>query len=319
MLKQHSIAVIISTHNRGYCLPIALRSIGEQTRLPDQVIIVDDGSTDNTAAISKQWKANAPCPVTYIEIPKSGLTKARNLAFDACNTDLIAFLDSDDSFKPRHLELLATPFIYDNELPLSFCLSNTSGRNLYTIIEQLPKETLPLKEAYILSHAVEILIPGGNFVPSEVMISANCLKKVGKFNQKYSYCSDWDFFLSLIVGNKVGYINQQLTYRDLTLDDRMGLHNKGLTSKKFHLDISCDKVRDKSFFELLSPEQQQKFYSMMNERIEDYRYKKSESGITSYLKSIPNLKRYKNLNYALQPRALARACLHSLGLRRNLQ
>ena len=314
MLKQHSISVIIPTHNRGYCLPRALHSIDKQTRLPDQVIVVNDGSTDNTAAIIQRLKANAPYPVVYIEIPKSGVAKARNLALDACNTDLIAFLDSDDSFKPRHLELLATPFSYDSELPLSFCLSNLSKIDLLNIIAQLPSETLPSNNTYILNNAIELLIPGGLFVPSEVMVSAKLAKSIGKFNQKYTHCSDWDFFLRLLIGNKAGFVNQQLTFRIMGTDS-LGKQKKGLTTEKFHLEVCYEKINDKSFFESLSREQQQKIDSMIEKSLYDYRYGLSEFGIVNYLKSLSDLKRYKNLNYALHPRALVRACLHSLGLR----
>lgn len=94
------ISVIIPAFNRGHTLPRALDSVRAQTRAADEILIVDDGSTDNTAEVLTAFPR-----VHCIRQENRGVSAARNTGIRAATGDWLAFLDSDDEWRPRKLEL----------------------------------------------------------------------------------------------------------------------------------------------------------------------------------------------------------------------
>ncbi len=95
------VAVVIPAFNAERYLGDALRSLRDQSLQPDEVVVVDDGSTDRTAAIAQQAGA------TVIRQQQRGPGAARNRGVEATTAPLIAFLDADDWFAPRKLEAQA--------------------------------------------------------------------------------------------------------------------------------------------------------------------------------------------------------------------
>ena len=95
-----TVAVIIPCWNQGRLLGEALASVALQTVAPAQVIVVDDGSTDETAEV-----ASADPHVTVIRQDRKGTAAARNAGMARAKTDLIAFLDADDLLTAMSLEL----------------------------------------------------------------------------------------------------------------------------------------------------------------------------------------------------------------------
>ena len=95
-----TITVVIPAHNAGRYLARVLASVHAQTRRPDQVIVIDDGSTDDTAAI-----ADADPDVELIRQANAGASVARNTGIRAARGEWIAFLDADDEWLPEHLAL----------------------------------------------------------------------------------------------------------------------------------------------------------------------------------------------------------------------
>jgi glycosyltransferase involved in cell wall biosynthesis len=94
------VSVIIPTYNRAAYLTAAIDSVLAQTYRPLQLIVVDDGSTDNTAALVQRYSEG----VEYIRQPQSGAGAARNRGLAAAAGNFIAFLDSDDLWLPEKAE-----------------------------------------------------------------------------------------------------------------------------------------------------------------------------------------------------------------------
>lgn len=93
------ITVVIPVYNRAEMLRACLDSIQRQTVLPAEVIVVDDGSTDNSAEIARQH----PLGVRVLSAPHSGVCSARNTGLEAVNTPWTLFFDSDDTMTPDHI------------------------------------------------------------------------------------------------------------------------------------------------------------------------------------------------------------------------
>lgn len=100
---QLTISVIIPTYNRAQLIVEAIDSVLAQTRIPDEIIVIDDGSTDNTREVLRRFGAL----VRVIPVENRGPSAARNLGLEASTGDLIAFLDDDDTLTPESIELRA--------------------------------------------------------------------------------------------------------------------------------------------------------------------------------------------------------------------
>lgn len=100
MSTKPSISVVVPTWNRADLLPATLASILAQDSPASEIIVVDDGSEDNTAALLEEYKSEG---VRSIRISNSGDLRARNVGLEAAKGTLVAFCDSDDLWKPNFL------------------------------------------------------------------------------------------------------------------------------------------------------------------------------------------------------------------------
>jgi glycosyltransferase involved in cell wall biosynthesis len=98
-----TVAAVVPTHDRGALLERALESVFAQTRPPDELIVVDDGSTDDTPERLRRLAPRVRC----IRQPNRGGAAARNLGARSAASEWIAFLDDDDVWAPDHLERVA--------------------------------------------------------------------------------------------------------------------------------------------------------------------------------------------------------------------
>jgi glycosyltransferase involved in cell wall biosynthesis len=98
-----AVSIILPTYNRSRFLPQALRSIEAQSFADWELIIVDDGSTDDTRAIIDEYRRTTTRPVRYVYQENAGPYAARNTGLDLATARFIAFFDSDDHWLPHHL------------------------------------------------------------------------------------------------------------------------------------------------------------------------------------------------------------------------
>jgi glycosyltransferase involved in cell wall biosynthesis len=122
------ISVVLPMHNRANVLPRAIRSVLDQRLREFELVVVDDGSTDNGVAVAKSFGDGR---ITIIELGQNrGGNAARNAGVRAAKAPLIAFLDSDDAYLPEKLERVVAEFEDRPELDLlvdSFIKVQTSG------------------------------------------------------------------------------------------------------------------------------------------------------------------------------------------------
>jgi len=117
MIKNPTISVIIPTYNRANFIDVAIKSVLNQSYQDFEIIIVDDGSTDNTEEIVKNFN---DFRINYFFHKfNQGISAARNTGIKACQGKYIAFLDSDDEWLPEKLDkkegqryLLKAIFLY---------------------------------------------------------------------------------------------------------------------------------------------------------------------------------------------------------------
>lgn len=94
------VSVVIPAYNAAHLLPRAVRSVLEQTHPAQEIVVVDDGSIDDTAAVVRNLRG----PIHYIYHANSGCAAARNLGVQASHGALVALLDADDEWSPTKLQ-----------------------------------------------------------------------------------------------------------------------------------------------------------------------------------------------------------------------
>lgn len=116
MPSVNTITTIICAYNAERFIHETLRSVEYQTRLPDEVIIVDDGSTDNTPEILQSFKKGSLLPITIIRKPNEGQNPARIDGFKASSGDFVHWMDADDLLDSKFYHHVEKSFENDSKI-----------------------------------------------------------------------------------------------------------------------------------------------------------------------------------------------------------
>ena len=179
-----SVAIIITTYNHASFLEAAVRSALGQSVPADQIIVVDDGSTDNPEGITAQFAA-----VRSIRQPNSGLSAARNTGWRAATTEFVVFLDADDRLLPNALAKNLDRLIAAPEAGLSYggyiYVDAVAGRRHIA-------DFLPIADGYsALLRRNRIGMHGA------VMYRRANLAEIGGFDEELAACEDYDVYLRM--------------------------------------------------------------------------------------------------------------------------
>lgn len=179
------IAVVVPAHNAGKTISAALTSVLQQVPGPREVVVVDDGSTDNTASIVRSFWPR----VRLIQQPNSGVSAARNAGIAATASEWIAFLDADDEWYPNKL---ASQLALANATPCAVLIAGTA--RYIDSRERL----LHTGRAAGAGALFPRLIRGNIIVTSSVLVRRSALNVAGGwFRQDLSLGEDWELWLRL--------------------------------------------------------------------------------------------------------------------------
>jgi glycosyltransferase involved in cell wall biosynthesis len=142
-----SVSVIMPTYNRGRWLGAAIRSVLAQAQAGDELIVIDDGSTDDTREIVAAFGER----VTYVESDHRGAGPARNRGLARARGELVAFLDSDDEWLPGKLAMQRS--FMEARPDVVFCFSDfqvvtADGAVHHGFIQQWPHDPRPFREMF---------------------------------------------------------------------------------------------------------------------------------------------------------------------------
>ena len=116
--EQIQVSIIVPVFNREKCLPICLDSIRKQSYKNYECLLVDDGSSDNSLAICKEYSGQDTRFKTFHQ-ENGGVASARNLGLDHASGEWVVFVDSDDEILPFHLEQLLSPILSNDTIVTS--------------------------------------------------------------------------------------------------------------------------------------------------------------------------------------------------------
>jgi len=191
------ITVVIPTYNRYVLLKRAITSLYSQTYKPKEIIVVDDGSMDDTSKIQNDFPE-----ILYIYQANRGVSAARNVGIQRASCDWIAFLDSDDEFHPEKLQKQVEFHQENSNILMSYTAENwiRNGKEV-----KIPKKYRKIgKDAFVenLSYC--------NIAPSSVLLHKNILDDVGLFDENLEVCEDYDMWLRITQKYEAGLINEKL-------------------------------------------------------------------------------------------------------------
>ena len=191
--QEPPVSVILPTYNRAGELGKAMQSVLDQTYPNLELIVVSDGSTDETEQVVKEFTDTR---VRYIRSEKNrGLAYARNLGIREAKYDLLAFHDDDDLWKPEKLKK-QVDLLLNSDGRTGFCYCEMS----YFMLDGETVHIVPRREISAVRKS-GFLFPEllrRNFIGGPtLLIRKECLEEVGVFDEQLAIFEDWDMVLRL--------------------------------------------------------------------------------------------------------------------------
>lgn len=217
-----TVSVIIPTYNRAHCLARALDSVLAQSLAAHEIIVVDDGSTDNTAALL----AESYPMVTLIQQNNQGVSAARNRAIEQASGEWIALLDSDDAWVADKLAQQVSALSRAPE----YQICHTEEIWIRRGQRVNPMKKHQKRGGWIFEHCLALCC----ISPSSVMIARSVFEAYGVFNESLPACEDYDLWLRLCAVMPVLFIETPLTIKHGGHDDQLSTQYWGMD--RFRID-----------------------------------------------------------------------------------
>lgn len=201
MRKVPTFSVLVPAYNAGRTIAATLRSVLLQTRDDFQVIVVDDGSTDDTYSEVRRFD---DLRIVVIRQPNGGLSAARNAGLAQADGEYVCLLDSDDLWLPTYLEVMSSALTSQPQAPFAYpdawALDDKTGRisRPSATARQRPPHPLP-SEAPLFLH--ELL--RRNFIFGSAMIRRTVLDTVGPFRNSLRSAEDYELWLRILAHGRV--------------------------------------------------------------------------------------------------------------------
>jgi glycosyltransferase involved in cell wall biosynthesis len=196
-----SVSVVIPAYNHARYLAEAIDSALGQTLPAADVVVVDDGSTDDTPRVLAAYRDS----VHIVRQANRGVSAARNAGAALARGDLLAFLDADDVWLPEKLEAQAARFAADPELGLVHCAVeeiDAEGRSLRTRTDGMDGRVA--EEMLLFQRAV--ILGGG----SAAVVTRARFEELGGFDESLGTSADWDLHHRIARRARVGFVPRVL-------------------------------------------------------------------------------------------------------------
>ncbi len=190
------ISVVIPTYNRANLIVRTINSILNQTVRVDEIIVIDDGSTDNTKELL------SALPITYIYQENNGVSSARNNGIKKSQYSWIAFCDSDDIWHPNKIEEQIKFHKQYQDILISH--TNEIWKFNEKIIKQKRYQSKPSGYCFIDN------LDSCKIGASTLIIHKSILDDIGLFDENLVACEDYDLWLRILLKYKLGLCQEAL-------------------------------------------------------------------------------------------------------------
>jgi glycosyltransferase involved in cell wall biosynthesis len=229
-----SVSVVIPCYNYGRFLGQALRSVLDQTLAPLDIVVVDDGSTDDSRQIAASFGAR----VRVLAQANQGVSAARNTGIAATNGEYVAFLDADDFWHPHKLAAQIARLAPSGAALVHCATIEVDGDGRECALVTAGKRGRPLRELALRRDPV--ILGGG----SGAVVRRAALEKVGGFDVALSTSADWDMWRRLLTHFDIEFCPEPLVYyrlhgHGMHRNVRVFEHDMRLAFAKMFADPYC--------------------------------------------------------------------------------
>jgi glycosyltransferase involved in cell wall biosynthesis len=188
-----TVSVVIPVYNGAAFIGRAIESALEQSHRPCEVIVVNDGSTDNTLEVLAAYRGR----IRLLSIANGGVSNARNLGMQASTGELIAFLDADDSWHPNKLQLQVAAMQAYPRAGLCCCDYVVLNKHLGHVVNHFSACKKGMTYDRPFDQGLVATLIQCNFVgtASTVILRRSLCQQVGGFNVAYRQAEDYDYWL----------------------------------------------------------------------------------------------------------------------------
>lgn len=284
-----TVSILMPAYNAATFIEETLDSVVSQTHPTDELIIVDDGSTDNTYQVIENWvsKQHLHFPVKVVRQQNQGASVARNTAIENATKDYVAFLDADDLLLPEHLDLLLSGVELCPECVIIFADQQVFTENVIisdSFLCNKPVVKLPferLGDFRVISCSLWATLIIGNYIPTSAsLVKRLAAIQVGGFDPLLTTSEDRHFLLKLSRIGRVGYFDKVIA--------RKREHEANLTHEKNNFTVAKNGVevikkilKDTSLYHL-TPEELRKTENALEVAIENYAYVASKDSFAIF-------------------------------------
>jgi len=274
-----NISIIVPCYNQAQFLSEALESVINQTYKNWECIIVNDGSTDHTEDVAKQW-LNKDNRFSYVKIENGGLSNARNVGIENAIGEYILPLDADDKIGERYLELAIEKF----------------DVNSYTKVIYSNAKMFGAKEGELVLKPFSLKnLAKKNMIFCSAIFRKRDWEKVGGYDVKMTYgYEDWELWINMLKnGGEVVKLNEFCFF--YRIKENSMLLNLDKKKKKYLYDYLS--VKHTVFF----IENRGNFFDLYNENIKrenhlKYMLKSKKHAVNVLSKALLNIKIFKHIN-----------------------
>lgn len=243
MTKSPLVSCVIPTHNRADLLPRAISSIQNQTYKNLEIIIVSDGSTDNTKNIVDDIAKNDNRIKFFENIPAQGGNVARNTGIELSEGEYVAFLDDDDEWLPEKIERQLE--IMESDESIGFVYTGVH------IIYVNEKSEYNSKAREIGNLNKRILLDNCVGTTSTVMVRKDIFKKAGVFDVELKALQDYDLWIRICQHCNVGMVcDEMINYYNYT-----GTAQVSALTKKYEESFAYINKKYEDLFSSLSEDE----------------------------------------------------------------
>lgn len=218
-----TVSVIIPCYNYAHLLERTVTSVLKQTLPPAEIIIVDDGSTDNTADVGRAL-ADQHASVRYIHKTNGGVATARNAGISATQSEYICCIDADDQIEPKFLEACVTALNEDRSLGIAYTGLMMLREDGKRALSEWP--TQPDYDKQLLARSPEDH-KGANQIPTCNVFRREAWERTGGYKQRYAPlgagAEDGEFWARIM---SIGYGARKVSDAGLFLYDLGGRVSK---------------------------------------------------------------------------------------------
>lgn len=204
------VSIILPTYNRAHCIKRAVDSVLCQTYPHWELLVVDDGSTDNTEEVIAAYAASDERVRYCGQSFNRGVSAARNEGIRQVRYDYIAFQDSDDVWHEDKLEKQMRIFEENPDAGLVYCAVQGTKQDGSPV--RIPDNSM--ERQFLRGNLYQLLLQGNVIGAPAVVMRKECAVQCGGFDETLSCLEDWELFLRIAKVYEIGYADEALVDAD---------------------------------------------------------------------------------------------------------